>query len=76
MLLAGGLRKKGVDIDKPEGYIKLKLRRWWRREISRWTRREVIDSLSASEDDDRDAQRSWEDYDIYDIALTNEGHAA
>lgn len=41
MKLARGLRPKGVDTDKPEGYIKLKLRRWWRREIARWTKRET-----------------------------------
>jgi len=41
MILPRGLRKKGVDIDKPTGYIKLKLRRWWRREIERWTRAEI-----------------------------------
>ena len=41
MKLARGLRKKGVDVDRPEGYIKLHLRRWWRREIARWTILEI-----------------------------------
>lgn len=39
--IARGLRPKGADIDKPEGFIKRNLRRWWRREIARRTHSEV-----------------------------------
>lgn len=45
MKLRRTLRPKGVDVDRPEGYIKLKLRRWWRREIGRWTAKEVKDAV-------------------------------
>jgi len=46
MLLARGLRKKKVDVDKPIGHTKLRLRRWWRREIHRWTSKEVKEELN------------------------------
>lgn len=42
-ILARGLRPHGADVDKPTGFIKLNLRRWWRRELVRWTRRELKD---------------------------------
>ena len=41
MKLAFHRRPKKVDIDRSEGAIKRLLRRWWRVEIKRWTRREI-----------------------------------
>jgi len=35
--LARGLRPKRVDVDKPIGFVKRHLRRWWRTQIKRWT---------------------------------------
>lgn len=46
MLLSRHLRKKGIDVDKPEGYIKYKLKRWWRVKIKRMTKKEIKDELN------------------------------
>lgn len=40
------MRPKHVDIDKPVGYTKRKLRRWYRHFIQRMTRAEVLEALS------------------------------
>jgi hypothetical protein len=31
-------RPKKVDVDKPTGYVKTKLKRWWRRKVKEETR--------------------------------------
>lgn len=42
MKLACELRPAGADVDKPTGFIKRKLRRWWRCEVTRWTRKDIM----------------------------------
>jgi hypothetical protein len=37
------VRSCGVDVDKPRGYVKEKLRRWLRRLVKKVTRKEVAD---------------------------------
>ncbi len=46
MHIRSHLQRAGVDVDKPVGFFKLKWRRWLRRQIARWTRKEVEEATA------------------------------
>lgn len=52
-------RPKKVDIDKPYGFEKYKLRRWFRRLIKRETLNEVRLELDGAESVNDESEKGW-----------------